>query len=644
MSVSFKNGAIVREGKFVSPTYYDISNNLLTAQFDGRGNISKYSVVNKWEFIASFSSLLKIGNRIMDFTVPKTVEMIGRKQTVSFEAEGAEVKITSFADSSHNAIFQEIEVFAKGSDLTVRDVFNIELNGAAYIKALFLDRFSPKTLGKALFSTAARLLRKGKYCETKDGVFVSRCDPLGECYIDIAMSAPGEWLEQNRFYVNQHAFGMDVRKGERGVMRMVISMGTRGDFSDCDVLECFKNFDKHKQACEDYIASFPMPKVCDTEFLKAFFHSCYNCCVSLYKEKDEFKSFLAGLVYQSPARTYFRDGYWTALVALRYQPELVKNEIITLSKGIDKDGVCPSAVRYNFKNWWGNHYDSPSFFAILLYDYVRVTGDTAILDLKWRGKKTLLDAAIVVIEKLSERTDSTGLLYKGGPYNRRDWCDNVFREGYVTYDEALYARALYALGKLTEGKNPVLSRSYFERAQKVKDAINTILWDSKLGYYVNYKNENIIEDNLSIDTVICVLFGIAEGDRAVSVLKNMERLLESRNNTEQKAGDFGVLCVYPFYKYPEAVVAKSTLPYYYHNGGDWPYWSALYAYAKRMYGMDYMYPLTRWFEYNLSKDNFTPIEFFSPLHKDGSLLQGWSSLGAFVLSWDDEDFFSKSLI
>jgi hypothetical protein len=638
MTTTFRHGAIVHQDRLISQTLYDVSNNLLTAQFDGRGNITRYSVVNKWEFIASFSSILQIGDRIIDYTVPKTVEMIGRRQIVTFSAYDTDIRIITFADSRTNAVFQQYEVTPRKEDVRFKNVINIELDGASYIKALFIDRFSLKTLGKALAGTVAKLIGKSVRSHSSSDKFVSRCDPLGECYIDVAMTQKGRQLERNRFYVNQHSCEIDAPMGKTSIMRLVHSMGTRGDFSECDVSVCFDQFNQHMQESENYIASFPAPNACSSDFLKSFYNSCYNCALSMYKEKGEFKGFMAGLVYQSPARTYFRDSYWTMLSVLPHKPELVKNEILTLARGIDKDGKCPSAVRYNFRNWWGNHYDSPSFFVLMLFDYIRATKDTGILRLPWR-RKTILDAAMMVIEKLSECADSTGLLYKSGPYNRRDWCDNVFREGYVTYDEALYARALEALSILTKERGEAVSSSYAVRAEKVKNSINTILWDPNKGYYINYKNENIVEDNLSIDTVVTVLFGIADKERARSVLEKMEKILESKNNAEQKAGDFGVLSVYPFYKFPEAVVAKSSYPYYYHNGGDWPYWSAIYAYAKKTFGMEYLYPLTRWFEYNAEKKNFTPVEFFSPFHKDGSLLQGWSGAGAFALE-ADIGFFS----
>ena len=115
------------------------------------------------------------------------------------------------------------------------------------------------------------------------------------------------------------------------------------------------------------------------------------------------------------------------------------------------------------------------------------------------------------------------------------------------------------------------------------------------------------------------------------MLQNMERLLETRNNREQKAGDFGAMCVYPFYGRADGAYRKSSQPFYYHNGASWPYLSAMYAYAKRKYGMEYRYALESWFEYNVNRGNYTPVEFFSPPQKDGSLLQAWCGAVAFVM-------------
>ncbi|MDE5618290.1 MAG: hypothetical protein K2I79_02245, partial [Clostridia bacterium] len=138
----------------------------------------------------------------------------------------------------------------------------------------------------------------------------------------------------------------------------------------------------------------------------------------------------------------------------------------------------------------------------------------------------------------------------------------VFRSGYVTYDEALYARALQAMDEFYRIKgDKVKSDNYAQMYTQVKDAINTLLWDEEKGWYVNYKDDNFTEDNLSIDTVVCALFSIADEDRAKRMLSAMERLLESKNNKAQGAGDWGTLCVYPFYKNAGHTVQKSPLPY-----------------------------------------------------------------------------------
>lgn len=47
--------------------------------------------------------------------------------------------------------------------------------------------------------------------------------------------------------------------------------------------------------------------------------------------------------------------------------------------------------------------------------------------------------------------------------------------------------------------------------------------------------------------------------------------------------------------------------------------------------MPYSQLLTLPFAYNLKKGNYTQIEYFSPYCKDGSLLQAWSGVAAFVL-------------
>lgn len=639
--VNYKNGSIVVESAFHEASYFDVANNRISAQFDGRGAISKYSVMNKFSVFSNYYSLYSINDRPLDFSTPKKVEMKGRQQIITFSEPEADFVMTLFLDNRNSAIYVQTEVKAK-TDLDFRNVINFGINYESYVQQLLANRLSAKTIGTLLggfIKTKKNGLSPNQY-----GASYIRGDILGDFYLDIAVSDGAKTLEAERGFINQFSYGGIVRANATRIFRYVISAGTRTDYTFCDVNEALENFSQAYRECLEYNNTLQCPIEQKDEFKKAYYASLLNSALANYKELDAFKGFLAGIVYQFPARTYYRDAYWTVLAVLPVKPELVRNEIITLAMGINNRGECPSAVKFNFKNYWGNHYDSPSFFVMMLFDYLAHTKDFALLDYECKAG-TVLELATLVMDRLAQEEDEeTGMLIKGGEYNRRDWCDNVFRAGFVTYDEALYARALYCLGQLHYKKNnKELGDKYSTKFERVKKAINDNLWDEEKGYYINYTCDGFVEDNLSIDTVIVALFNIADESRAKRMLENMEKLLESKNNKEQVAGDFGTLSVWPFYKNIEHIVQKSSLPYYYHNGGDWPYWSCIYAYAKLMYGMEYEYPLTRWFEYNIEKKNYTPIEFFSPFHKDGSLLQAWSSTGAFVMSYPDGNFFKKEL-
>ncbi|MDE7070979.1 MAG: hypothetical protein K2O86_03280 [Clostridia bacterium] len=641
MSLNYsEKGEIIVKEQFHKKVCFDVANNRITAQFDGRGGISKYAVMNKYSVFSAFYSLYTINGQPLEYMSDKEVRMLGKKQVTSFSEKGADIVITQFLDRVNNCIYVENKVSAK-EDLTFKNVTNFGIDFASYVQQLLANRLNAGNISKII---GGLLKKKKKGVQELDGMTYIKGEVMGDFYMDVALNGKAVGLESERGFYNQFSYGGEVKAGETKTFRYVISAGTRSDFTNCDVKTALKNFDKALAECDAYADELKCPKPLDSNFMQAYYKSLLNASLSNYKELGKFKGFLAGIVYQYPARTYYRDAYWTVLSVLPVKPELVRNEIITLANGISKKGECPSAVKFNFKNYWGDHYDSPSFFVLMLYDYLVHTKDFAILNEKVKAGK-VIDSANLVLKRLMKETDETGLLVKGGEYNRRDWCDNVFRSTYVTYDEALYARALFAMSEIYKVcyGDEVKSKDYADKYDKVVKAINDLLWDEEKGWYVNYKSDKFVEDNLSIDTVVMVLFGLASEERADRMLKNMQQLLESKNNKEQGAGDFGTLSVYPFYKNTEDIVQKSSLPYYYHNGGDWPYLSCVYAYAKLMRGMDYMYPLTRWFEYNAEKGNYTPIEFFSPIHPDGSMLQAWSSTGAFVLAYPEGDFFTKKL-
>lgn len=396
-------------------------------------------------------------------------------------------------------------------------------------------------------------------------------------------------------------------------------------------------FDAAYQAVNDEIDSVEIPDGL-TETEAALYCSAYWCALENYKEKGDYKAFMAGCRYLSPMRSYYRDSYYTVLSMYSGNLDKVRNQITVLARGIGEGGSCPSAVKSDWTDWWGDHYDSPSFLAMMLYDYIHYSCDLSLAEQKV-GTETVFEKTIKAIEHLAGYADDTGLLYKAGRYNKRDWADEVNRYGYVTYDELLYARALYCIACIYQLKNDGEQyESWTRRFEKVKAAINEMLWDEEKGYYVNFVNEDYTEDNLSIDTVFAAIFDIADERRAGRILRKMEEMLESKNHKNLE--NFGSMCVYPFYKRLDSARNKSTQCLNYHNGANWPYLSAMYAYAKRKFGLEYKYLLTLPFEYNLKKGNYTLIEYFSPYCEDGSMLQAWSGVAAFVLDEKTSaDFF-----
>ncbi len=507
-----------------------------------------------------------------------------------------------------------------------------------YINGQFIDMFSEKTvrmLGRkqtVSVATPAGILKSELFLDqSHSGVFAVYQVLERKSEADITVGCTHNNISNLRVFSDGDAH--IVPENGSVYFHLPVGIDQIVAYLTFDHIDCFDIVTEYTAAQKEYrqeLASIAVPEGL-TEMEKALFYSAYYCALENYKVQGDYRCFMAGHRYLLPMRSYYRDSYYTVLPMFNGRSHMVRDQILTLARGISPDGNCPSAVKADYSAWWGNHYDSPSFLALMLYDYVHYTGDECFLNTSVDGM-TVYEKAEAAINKLSTFADATGLLYKDGSFNKRDWADEVNRNGYVTYNEILYARAVFCISKMATmlGKDATASR-YEAQYESIKAAINRELWDEELGYYINYKSPEHTERNLSIDTVFACIFGIADDEKALRMLKNMETLLESRNNPAVKCRDFGVLSVYPFYTGVEAAHNKSTQPYNYHNGANWPYLSAMYAYAKRKYGMEYKYALESWFEQNIEKGNYTPIEYYSPLCADGSLLQAWSGVAAFVL-------------
>ena len=406
--------------------------------------------------------------------------------------------------------------------------------------------------------------------------------------------------------------------------------------------EMLSGFSAYRKQVEDEIRSVKIPPSAKTERDKALYVSSVFCALENYKTFGPFNGFCASSYTNAPVLTFFRDSYWTVLSMYKAYPHLIRNQILTLAHGIDESGNCSSSIAFDFlPRFHRNHYDSPCFFVLMVYDYVNRTGDRSILSETANGK-TVYDYCFLVIDKLSEYEDRTGLIVKLGKYNNRDWADQINRTGYVTYVELLYARALFCLSRIAGTRDAALERKYLELSEQTKNAIDRLLWDDEKGYYVNYRDGDFIEDNLSVDTILAVLFRIADHDKTERILDNVSKLLETRNNRIKRLGDFGVLSVFPCYRGADRSFSRSQQPYCFHNGAAWPYWSALVAYAFLMNGRDYTYALTSSFVWNLKAGNYTPNACYSPLFSVKMPLHARSSDAAFVYDWQNGDFFDEN--
>ncbi len=364
-------------------------------------------------------------------------------------------------------------------------------------------------------------------------------------------------------------------------------------------------------------------------------------------EAGAFAGLAAGQAYSSPARTYYRDGYWTLQLLLKLEPAVVRDQIRLLARGVQPDGEAPSGIilsgaaqsaawrvyrdqpeRYKEhhlrpEDWWSDHFDSPLFFVLVLGDYVAATGDTAEAEQHW-------PVVTAIIERYFRLSGPHGLPTK--PRNDRDWADNVYREGLVAYDLGLWIGALDVVTRLGATLDPALAERCTTAAASGRKAIESLVWREDKQNAADYRTEDgFIEDHATLDSLTLARYSALSEPLALALLNKIEQGLETRHNVEQPYGDWGVMCAYPPFKRTRDIRAKTAFAFRYHNGSDWPYLDGLYAgerLRRRLGGA--RYALTRWWEMCLANGWAGPVEYFTPPFGRGSLLQGWSAMPATV--------------
>lgn len=344
--------------------------------------------------------------------------------------------------------------------------------------------------------------------------------------------------------------------------------------------------------------------------------------------EGRFAGLAAGPAYSAPARTYFRDSYWTLPMLRRLAPEWVRPQVDLLAAGVRPDGEAPSGVltggaeqvrrfaehrdpaaHARPREWWSDHFDSPLYFVLMVAE----SGDDGTVEAHW----PLVRAVFERYAALARAGD--GLPLK--PRHDRDWADNVFRSGAVAYGLGLWVGAVDAMAKLAQTRDPALSLRAREAAVAARLTLER-LW-MEHGWYADYLTpDGFREDHLALDTLTLLSFDAVPPARALAVLAAMQARLETPT---------GVRCAWPPYARRGDLRGKSAFAGRYHNGGDWPWLDGLYAGERLRRGLPgWRAPLTRWWESGLRQGWTSPVEHFSAAYGRGSLLQAWSSLPAAV--------------
>ncbi len=591
MDISAVNNKMIATAELQEKCWYDIANTAISGQMDGCNNISKLSKSGYGNVLQenSFYSNITIDGVSCEQVVGKRVCMYGKVQEVATHADSVDIYISTFCNHQDAKIYQ---------------LYRVE--------------------GHRLFEVQYNL-----------GYLVAEVDMQLHCSTSTVMR---EQLHSGRHYT-MCATSQLVADKHVAEWAICIDMGsiTHANPQCCVDKSLLQEAHQVYSQCVSY---FDM--MCnlakDTEYPLQYVNSLH-CALSSYKQialDPPFHAFFAGINYMTPARTYYRDGYYTALAVLYHFPQLVRNQILALTRGI-ANGVCGSAVDHTGVAWWEEHQDSPMYYVMLLHAYIAQVGNKDILDEVVEGT-SVRQHVLDILCNITNSLDDNNLLFRG-QLDRRDWADNVYRCGYITYIQCLcYATISCGHSMLSDSTDTTIM-ALPAIADKVKHAINTILWCEDKQCYYNYLYDDgtvrFVEDNVSIDCSLAVLFGVCDHDRSLALLSTMQSKLETSNNSAQPFGDWGTMCVWPPYKYKQHLVEKSSIAYNYHNGSDWPYFSSMYAMAKKLCNMDYSYPLTRWYQYGFQQGWFTPIEYYTATTYKGGALQGWSGVGCLLMATDN---------
>lgn len=205
--------------------------------------------------------------------------------------------------------------------------------------------------------------------------------------------------------------------------------------------------------------------------------------------------------------------------------------------------------------------DGQCLLLIAALRYTRVASDWEFVRTRWH----VLRNALYWLEEHAH--DEDGLLHQSA---FSDWSDSVARSGKVLYTNVMYWKALneMATAALRFG-NTGEHASFESKAEQVAQAIEEHFWSEEHGYYLTSR----IFDNLSSGgNLLAIAFGLADHEKAASILSVMERLRMDRPVPTRSAHRS-----YPF----RSVALENHLGGLtsYHTGASWLWLGAWHVIA-----------------------------------------------------------------
>ncbi len=178
-----------------------------------------------------------------------------------------------------------------------------------------------------------------------------------------------------------------------------------------------------------------------------------------------------------------------------------------------------NTTKFNRTVWQWDYF---AWRIISIYDYYCHTGEKDFLE---RHYEEAVNNILWYIERMNDRN----LLFQTPAFHSTcsasliqvDWACSVHRLGENAFLNCLLYKSLVCMSELANAMNDHRASEWLSLAEKVKDSINTLLWDDNKKSYVDSFGDYICQDA----NALAIVLGVADDDRANAALKSVKENL-----------------------------------------------------------------------------------------------------------------------